>query len=157
MPRPRSPSMLAAMPAPPARGSRAYRRRRSAARPALVLALLLVLVPGASIARATAPPAPVTTAPTATVAAGASVLVAQADDGTSTDDTKAGSGTNAPGDPPAWRGPLAFIGWILVAAGAFGFLIWILFGRALLRSSDDDDDEAAADRAEAAPPGAAPQ
>jgi hypothetical protein len=101
----------------------------------------------------TAPLTAIATAPTATVVAGTSVLVAQADEGTSTDDEKAGSGTNAPGDPPAWRGPLAFIGWILVAAGAFGFLIWIVFGRALLRSSDGSG----ADAADAPPPDAAPQ
>jgi hypothetical protein len=127
------------------------RPRRSAAG-ALVLAVL-VLAAGAPAAHATAPPAPVASASTATVVAGASVLVAQSDDNTSTDDTKAGSGQNAPGDPPAWRGPLAFIGWILVAAGAFGFLIWIVFGRALLRSSDGSG----ADAADAPPPDAAPQ
>jgi hypothetical protein len=76
----------------------------------------------------------------------------QAQAGTSTDDVKAGSGTNAPGEPPAWHGLLAFIGWLLVALGVCGFLFWILFGRALLHSSDDD-----ADAAEPTPPDAAPQ
>jgi hypothetical protein len=131
------------------------RPRRTAAG-ALVLAVLLVLMTGAPAARATAPGTPIATAPTATVVTGASVLLAQADEGTSTDDEKAGSGTNAPGDPPAWRGPLAFIGWILVAAGAFGFLIWIVFGRALLRSSDGDDGSPP-EAADAPPPDAAPQ
>jgi hypothetical protein len=127
---------------------------RRAAAGALVIAVLLALATGAPAARATAPPTPIASAPTATVVAGASVLMAQADEGTSTDDTKAGSGQSAPGDPPAWRGPLAFIGWILVAAGAFGFLIWIVFGRALLHSSDD---ESTADGTDASPPDAAPQ
>jgi hypothetical protein len=80
------------------------------------------------------------------------LVASAAQAGTSTDDVKAGSGTNAPGDPPAWHGALAFIGWILVALGVCAFLLWILFGRALLRSSDDD-----ADAAEPAPPDAAPQ
>ena len=128
-----------------------HRPRRNAAG-MVALAALLVLATAVPVAHATAPPAPVASTSTATVAAGASVLVAQADEGTSTDDTKAGSGQSAPGDPPAWRGPLAFIGWILVAAGAFGFLIWIVFGRALLRSSDEDDGSAAdAPPADAAP------
>jgi hypothetical protein len=146
--------MLRAMTDRPTR-TRSPTPRRSAAR-ALVLAALLVLVTGAPAARATAPGAPIATAPTATVVAGTSVLVAQADEGTSTDDEKAGSGTNAPGDPPAWRGPLAFIGWILVAAGAFGFLVWIVFGRALLRSSDGDEGSPAG-AADAPPPDAAAQ
>jgi hypothetical protein len=136
------------------RGPRPAPRRSAAG--ALVAAVLLVLATGAPAAKATAPPTPVASAPTATVVAGAPVLVAQSDEGTSTDDEKAGSGTSAPGDPPAWRGPLAFIGWILVAAGAFGFLIWIVFGRALLRSSDGDDGSDA-DAADAATPDAARQ
>jgi hypothetical protein len=102
----------------------ARRPRRSATRAALLSALLLAFAALTSAAQA----------------------------GTSTDDVKAGSGTNAPGDPPAWHGALAFIGWILVALGVCAFLFWILFGRALLRSSDDD-----ADAAEPAPPDAAPQ
>jgi hypothetical protein len=150
------PMLIRAMTRRPTRtpSPRAAPRRTAAG--TLVVAVLLVLATGAPAARATGRPMTSASASTATVVAGASVLVAQADEGTSTDDTKAGSGQNAPGDPPAWRGPLAFIGWILVAAGAFGFLIWIVFGRALLRSSDGDDGSPA-EAADASPPDAAPQ
>jgi hypothetical protein len=140
----------------PTRTRRPRTRARRSAAATLVLAVLLTFATAAPAAHATAPSTPIATAPTATVVGSAPVLVAQAGEGTSTDDAKAGSGTNAPGDPPAWHGPLAFIGWILVAAGAFGFLVWIVFGRALLRSSDGDDGSAV-DAADGPPPDAAPQ
>src|SRR5687768_1082931 len=92
---------------------RARRSTAPAALPALVLAALCMWA---------APPA---VADQGQPTQGFSVVASDAEIAQS-DEEPAGSGTAEPGEPSAWNGIIGLLAWVLVAAVAFGFLMWML-------------------------------
>jgi hypothetical protein len=116
------------------------RARPSTARASLVALVLVVVCASATAPAAAEPTEPAASSDAVSVIASDTEIVAQ------DDDVPAGSGgADESGEPSAWNGVLGLLAWVLVAALAFGFLMWMLFlrprrGRADDDTADGDDD-----------------